>query len=222
MARLQDRYKAIELRQEGKSYSQIKEILEVGKGTLSVWLRGFPLPEARLRELRDWSQRRIERFRETMKKKRDHRLQGVYDEQKKRLLPLTRKELFIAGLFLYLGEGLKATTSEVALSNTDPKVIQFFVYFLTKICSISVSRLRVRLHLYEDMDPAREVEYWIGVSGIPKEQFRKPYIKKSSLARISYRGGFGHGTCNVIASDVKLFEQIKMGIQAVMDAVKGT
>lgn len=221
MARLQDRHHAILLRKEGKSYSQIKEVISVSKGTLSSWLKNLPLSEGRLRELRDWNQQRIERFRETMRSKRERRLRAVYEEQKVKLLPLTQKELLIAGLFLHLGEGLKATSSEVSLANTNPFVISFFVYFLKEICSVSTKRLRVRLHLYEDMDIAQEIQYWIHITGLPGEQFRRPYIKKSSLARVNYRGGFGHGTCNIIGNDVRLFEEIKMSTQVILDAICG-
>jgi len=105
MARILDREKAIQLRLKDKSYSQIKAELGISKSTLSGWLRNYPLSEERIRELRDHSSQRIERFRETMRKKHEVRLRAVYEEQKKVLLPLTKREFFIAGLFLYWGEG---------------------------------------------------------------------------------------------------------------------
>lgn len=57
---------AIKMRLEGKSYSQIKEHVKVSKGTLSLWLRKYPLSQEHMRELRDFSEKRIENFRRTM------------------------------------------------------------------------------------------------------------------------------------------------------------
>lgn len=219
MARLKDRETALRLRKNGLSYSQIKQVLNVSKGTLSVWLREYPLSRQQINELRAWNEKRIEKFRETMQRKRRERLLRVYTLQKNELLPLTKKNIYIAGLFLYLGEGLKATTAEVSISNTNPEVIKFFIYWLTKICSIPKKSLRARLHLYSDMNPEREISYWINILGLSKEHFRKPYIKKNSKDRINYRGSFGHGTCNLIVGSVELFEKTMMGIKVINDYV---
>ena len=63
---VRERIKAIKLRKEGRSYSQIKKELRVSKSSLSLWLRQYPLSEKRLRELRDFNEQRIERFRNTI------------------------------------------------------------------------------------------------------------------------------------------------------------
>jgi len=89
------------LRKQGKSYSQIKKILKVSKSTLSLWLRNYPLSKQIIRELRDWNEQRIEKFRNTMRKKREERLKEVYKSQKKIISPLNKREFFLAGLFLY-------------------------------------------------------------------------------------------------------------------------
>ena len=44
----------------------------MNKGTLSYWLKDFPLEEKRLRELRDWNQVRIEHYRKTRTLKREN------------------------------------------------------------------------------------------------------------------------------------------------------
>ncbi|MEK6900921.1 MAG: hypothetical protein AABX37_01115 [Nanoarchaeota archaeon] len=125
MARYQDREKALELRKQQLSYSQIKAIVGVSKSTQSVWLKDIPLSRERINELRAQSEVRIEKFRETMQAKRQRRLSSVDENQKERLLPLSRKEIFVAGLFLYLGEGAK-TKTETSLSNTNPETMRFF------------------------------------------------------------------------------------------------
>ena len=40
------------------------------------------------------------------------------------------QRLFLAGLFLYWGEGTKAQNSLVALTNTNPAMLKFFIKWL--------------------------------------------------------------------------------------------
>lgn len=214
MARLKDREKALRLRKEGKSYSQIKKMLSVSKGALSNWLGDYPLPLDRIRELRDWNEQRIERFRQTTRRKREDRLRKIYNEEKVRLLPLTKKELLIAGLCLYWGEGTKHTMNSLILVNTNPIMIRFFIRWL-KSLGVPKSKLSIGLHLYKDMDPAKETAYWSKILGIPVSQFSPPYIKDNLSKRINHKGGFGRGTYTVGIGSVSLKERTLMGIEAI-------
>lgn len=217
MSRLKDREIALTLRKQGKSYSQIKNLLKISKSTLSSWLKNFPLSKQRIRELRDWNEQRIERFRETMKKKRETRLQHFYKEQKKILLPLNKRELFLAGFFLYWGEGKKVCPTELSISNNDPSIIKFFILWLTKSLGVSKNKLRVQLHLYKNLEVKKEISFWSSLLNIPKNQFNKSYIKKSSSFRINHKGSFGHGTCNIRIGNARLAEKVLMGIKAFAD-----
>lgn len=221
MARFKDREKAIQLRLQGLSYSQIKGRIGVSKSTLSGWLHNYPLSQERINELRAWSEQRIERFRITMRKKREGRLWEVYNTQKEDLLPLSEKEFFIAGLLLYAGEGAKTRNSMVAISNTNPVIINFFISWLIRVCEINKEKIKIRLHLYRDMNENQEVRYWMKMTGLPKRHFRKSYIKDGSRERINYHGTFGHGTCNVIVHSVPLFEKIMMSIKVIFDSIVG-
>ena len=179
MARFKDHQKALFLRKQGKSYSQIKKNLGISKSTLSYWLRDYPLSKQRIKELRDNNEQRIEKFRETMRKKKERRLFRVYEEQKKIIFPFTQRDFFIAGLFLYWGEGGKTRFSNISISNTDPSVLKFFINWLIKIFRISKKKLKISLHLYKDMDIEKEMKFWSQCLDIPISQFYKPYIKKT-------------------------------------------
>ncbi len=198
------------------SYSQIKKELGVSKSTLSIWLRMYPLSKQQIRILRDVSEVRIEKFRESMRKKREKRLLTYYEEEKGKLLPLSDRELFIAGLFLYWGEGNKASRSAVALYNTDPTMVRFGLYWLKKSLGITVDKIRVRLHLYSDMNIEQETAYWEQVLSLPSHNFTKPYIKKSLKSELD-RKGFGHGTCGLVVHNTILKERIIMALKTVGD-----
>jgi len=217
MARFKDREKALILRKQGMSYSQIKKALKVSKSTLSGWLNNYPLSKQRIRELRDCNEQRIEKFRETMKRKKDARLKIFYDEQKNFIFPLTKRELYLGGLFLYWGEGTKSHTSNLTISNTDPSVIKFFVKWLVVCLGVPKNKISVQLHLYEDMKIKKEIEFWSEALNIPSAQFTRPYIKKSFLKDINHKGGFGHGTCNVKIGDARLAEKTLMGLKSISD-----
>src|SRR3989338_5759996 len=150
MARIRDRAEARTLRSKGKSYSEIKELLGVSKGTLSAWLVDMPLSEVRIRELRALSPRRIERFRETMRKKREVLLSDAYSKAAKDIGVLSKRDTFIAGLYLYWGEGTKSAPGKVSVANTDPDVLSAFMQWLC-FMDVPVDRIRARLHLYTDM-----------------------------------------------------------------------
>ena len=149
MARYKDREKALVLRKEGKSYSQIKKILKVSKSTLSVWLKDYPLSKQRIRELRDHNEQRIEKFRETMRKKKEERLRGFFEEQKRLIFPFTKRELFLLGLFLYWGEGSKNQSNSLYISNTDPSIINFFIFWVAEVLKVPRTKIKVQLHLYK-------------------------------------------------------------------------
>lgn len=219
MARQSERERALRLRKKGMSYSQIRGVFNVSKSTLSLWLHNHPLSDKRLRELRDWSKIRIERFRITMQKKKDDRLRVAYERQRKTLLPITQKELYVAGLMLYWGEGAKSKNSEVAISNSNPAILRFFLFWLQQCLSVPRENVRISLHLYKDMDMERELSFWSTTLGIPRRQFYKPYIKTSTTKRVLFKGGFGHGTCNVRVNSVALNNQTLMGIKAISDCV---
>lgn len=221
MTKVKERQKALKLRLKKKmSYSQIKEIVGVSKSTLSYWLRDYPLSKERINELRGRSERRIEKFRQTMRAKREKRLKEFYGEEARKWWPLSRRELFIAGLFLYWGEGGKSVYHTISLNNTDPKVVKFTLYWLTKALKVPKEKIRVYLHLYSDMDVEKEMEFWSKELKIPLSQFVKPYIKKSKKADIDHKG-FGHGTCGLLITNTRLKERILMGIEAIADYYSG-
>lgn len=210
------REKALLLRKSGNSYSYIKKELGVSKSTLSYWLRDLPLSRERINELRGRSEVRIEKYRQTMIQKRKERLNKIYKEEMKKWLPLSQKEVYIGGLFLYWGEGSKTTFDKVCISNTDPQIIRFASYWLTHALGVDKNKIRVALHLYTDMDVEKSKGYWSKLLDIDQNQFTKPYIKQSSSKEITHKG-YGYGTCSLIVNDTKMKEKVLMGIHSVAE-----
>lgn len=210
--------KVIKMRLQGLSYSQIKERVNISKSTLSIWLSKYPLSPEKIRELRDWNPKRIENCRNTKLKNRQLKLDTVYRDTSVLIGSLSKRELFLAGMFLYWGEGTKAARDIVAFTNTDPQMIKFFVKWME---SMGISRLKVRikLHLYKDMDIDEKTKFWSSALKIPLVNFKKPYIKDSKFASLTYKNTFGHGTCSVIYGNSDLYNKIIRGLEYIRKVV---
>jgi hypothetical protein len=192
------------------SYSQIKSELGVSKSTLSLWLRDLPLSDKRLRELRDFNQVRIEKTRATKQRKRESRLKNVFDLVSKDIGKITKRDLLVAGFFLYWAEGGKTQTHAVILSNTDPAMIRAFISWIQLIGG-EINKMYFRLHLYSDMNEEDEIRYWSTELKVPKQAFKKSYIKKSKLSELTYVTR-GHGTCNANFPGRDISEYVFQGL----------
>lgn len=217
MVKRKEKDQALKFRKEGWSYSQIRAIIKVSKSTLSLWLRDFPLSEERVRELRDNSEVRIEKTRNTKEANKQKRLDKLYSSLSKEIGTLSDREIKLCGLFLFWAEGTKVRSGPVVITNTDPGMILFFLKFLIKI-GVPKDKVNVKLQLYKDMNEDREKNYWSNLLGISKEKFKKSYIKKSNLLDITYKNGFGHGTCSLIVYDSQLFDSVMLGIKYIKDS----
>lgn len=207
-----EKVQAIQMRKEGASYSQIKEALKVSKSSLSLWLRGMPLSKKRMREVRDRNAVRIERYRETRRRTREARWAEVRKKAAKDIGALSKKELLIAGLFLYWGEGGKTERFTTSLSNTDPAMIRFFIQWLQAL-DVPREQIRVRMHFYADMDAEAELRYWMKALGLPRSAFQKPYIKASSRSGLTYPQKFTHGTCNILFHNRNVSEYVLQALE---------
>lgn len=105
-------------------------------------------------------------------------IEALHAEAEDRLKEISEQEFLIAGLTLYAAEGNKRD-GEVALVNTDPRMIRFFCVWLRRFFDVDESRLRVRLYLHEGLDIGEANVFWSELTGIPVTAFQKPYRAKA-------------------------------------------
>lgn len=214
MTQVLKREKAIKLRLKGYSYSQIKDELGISKGTLSGWLSEYPLSVERIKELRDKNPRRIENYINTMRRKREQKVLDALRRVSNDIGLISRRDLFLGGFFLYWAEGGKTKQNSLSLSNSDPSMIRVFILWL-QLIGVPKEKIKVKLHLYKDMNVSTEINFWQKTLGVQKTQFAKPYIKNSSTYDLTYKNGFGHGTCNVVFDNTLMARYILMGVRYV-------
>ena len=140
-----------------------------------------------------------------MVKKREDRLKKVFEKAQKNIGKLSKRDMFIGGLFLYWGEGTKASLYRLEMTNTDPSMLRFFLRWL-EIQNVDRLSVKVKLHLYSDMNIEYEEKYWSRELAISRKQFQKTQIKKTGSKSGVYKGRFGHGTCSVILDNRDMSE----------------
>ena len=94
-------------------------------------------------------------------------------EAKEEFAELRYNPVFIAGMMLYWGEGDRRTTSITSLSNSDPELMRFYVFFLRNVCQIPIERIRAHILLYPDLEEMVCRAYWSKRSELPWENFTK-------------------------------------------------
>lgn len=122
----------------------------------------------------------------------------------KKELSIKERELLIAAIMLYYGEGAK-TGVTVDFANSDVNVAKLFLRFLRKICRIDESRLRLYLYCFSDQNPNLLINHWSSQLNVEKNQFTKPYIR-STFNR--GKRTMPYGVIHVRYSDKKLFMKI--------------
>lgn len=207
------------MRLKGMSYSQIKDKLKVSKGSLSLWLAPYPLSQERIKELRK-NPRRVENFRKTMALKWQAKLNVAFEKVKKDTGELTKRDLFILGFALYWAEGGKTKRGCLHLGNTDPNMLKIYMKWL-RLLKVPKKRLKFKLHIYKDMNENKVISFWVKTLGISFGQFRKTYVKSSRLVDLTYKSGFGYGTCNIIYEHTEIASYVFMGIKHIIDELIG-
>ena len=191
--------RARELRRAGWSYSMITEELGVNQSTLSGWLRDVEIEDHSIIEGRTLAARRKTAL---VKNRRHHlRVQQVNETAKQEIANLftdglTQRELFLAGLMLYWGEGGK-TRNIVSLTNSDPQVIQVYLRWLRECLSITDDCLRANIHCYPDTDIEAAQQFWSEVTKIPLDQFYKTQIDTRTEKSVSKQGKLIYGTIHI-------------------------
>ncbi len=179
------------LRKQGRSIGWIEAELSIPRSTLSGWFRNIILT-AKQREALDtnWKEALILarlKASEWHRTAKQQRVAVIQEEVSRMLLdisPANRNTLEIALSFLYLGEGVK--TTRTAMGNSDPRILNFFIYCIRTIYGVPVEKIRCALHLRADQNPNELTKYWSKVLSIPITNFTKPSIDVRTAGRPTY------------------------------------
>jgi len=173
---------AIELRKKGYSLQEIVDVLGVSKSTASTWVRNVPL--SKKFELRLLTKIKVGQLHS----QKAHRLQRIAKEvSAKERAEVILKEIpknkyvsrFVCAL-LYFCEGRKSIYRGVDFTNSDLDLMKLFMKSIRESFILDESRFRVQVHLHSYHDTETQLNIWSKATGIPRNQFTKPYHKKTS------------------------------------------
>ncbi len=188
------REKAIKLRVAGYSYNMIKERLGVPKSTLSNWLSRIPfVPNREVIARVGRGKLKSALFKQRLKFESIERAKQI---AKKDIGFLSKRDLFILGIGLYLGEGEK-TYENVRIVNSDPKIIQLAIKWFYNACGVKKENFRPSIHLYPDNNIKISLRFWSNITKIQIPQFGKTIIDQRKNKSTLKRRKLPHGTLHL-------------------------
>jgi len=216
------RRKALDLRNKGYSYTFISIKLRLPKSTLSDWLKNvaFVPNEYTINSIKNGTDKSaMVRHHKMLNSKIDIKRRAILEIGK-----MTKRDLLMFGVGLYLGEGAK-TIESVRVINSDPRVIKIAIIWLTEIVGLQMNNLSLALHSYPDNNIDIDIDYWSKVTGIPKFQFGKTQIDVRIGKHTKHKLPHGTVQLRVVADGkskfgVSLHRRIMSWIEAVYEQVK--
>lgn len=188
------RSEAEELRGRGYSYGMIHDKLGISKSTMSYWFKDKPfvpnfevMDRVKQGPLKVGIRRHNQRVTDIARAKEA----GI-----KEIGLLSKRDLWMLGLGLYIGEGSKSIEN-VRIMNSNPAVILIAIRWLKEVCGLSNDNIVISLHLYPDNDISEALGYWSHITGLPGTNFRKTQIDIRQDKKASKRGKLPYGTAHL-------------------------
>lgn len=185
---------ALELRKAGHSYNHIAASVGVSKGTLAVWLADVPYTP------NDETRARIGNARaaagEAKSRLKRESFQRAREEARTDIGVFSRRDLFMLGLGLYIGEGAKST-QQTCFVNSNPAIVNLIIKWFIEAVGLKKENLRLRLHIYPDCTEEESLQFWSLATTIPRSQFQKTSIDWRKDKKAFKSGKLPHGTAHL-------------------------
>ena len=198
-----DRAAAYKLRVTGHSYNEVSAKLGTPKSTLNGWFKDLVLSDAARTRL-------LGRVR-----------QGTLNSFVKQIISVDYEILKIIGATLYWAEGYKRLKIRggkermghpISFVNADEVMIRTFLKFLKKILQVQDSKIHLYMRLYEHINEETARQYWMKVTGFPKESFHKTtYLVSIASKRKRPYNRLPYGTLQIEVCDTQKFHYL-MGL----------
>lgn len=195
MAKKHLHQKAVELRKAGYSYGYIKERTGVSKSTLCEWLSDLPYKR------NQYTVDKISKARlmanEAQREKKRKSLASAKELAIKDIGKFTKRDLFVLGIGIYIGEGAKGNDAPIRISNSDPKIIKTAIIWFKEICGLQNVNFSIRIHTYPDNNQEKAVAFWAKETGLPRSSFLKTWIDVRTDKKRKNFGKLPYGTAHL-------------------------
>ena len=173
--------RAISLRKEGLSYSEIRARISVAKSTLSDWLHSVGLAKhqkQRLTERKLLGQKIGARARRNERIQRSTKIKAV---ARLDVPTLIKDPLWLSGVILYWAEGSKQKewdpSAGVEFVNMHLNTHKIFVSWSKKYLNVPKENFQYDIYIHEKADVKTAKEFWSTNLSIPNDRM-KVYFKR--------------------------------------------
>ncbi len=181
--KIEEKQRAIALRKQGKTYSDILRAVPVAKSTLSIWLQEVGMAKAQKQIFTEAKRLASLRGGQAKRKQRIEKQQEIILRSKSEIGPLSKRELFLLGVSLYWAEGSKEKDynpgSPLKFANSDPYMIKLFLNWLEE-ANVDKGRISFDIYLHDNNKyrVSEVIKYWSHHTGFSEKLFRV-YFKKN-------------------------------------------
>lgn len=214
--RNEEKQKAIAMRREGKTYSEILKVVPVAKSTLSIWFKEVNLAKSQVQRI---TEKRIAGQRKGAEARRNQRINystEIFEKAEKEIGILSTREFWLMGVMLYWAEGSKekdfSPGSGIRFSNSDPNMIRMFVFWILRTFSLTLRSIKFEIYIHKTYE--RRIEgvkrYWSDKTTFPLEMFNTVYYKRHNPKTIRKNiGNMYNGLLSVrVKSSSRMLRQI--------------
>lgn len=207
MAKNKLRKKAIELRNKGKTYSEILEVVPVAKSTLSRWLKDVKLARKQKQRITKKKQQGRKRGARRKREIRIEKTQRIKRQASSEIGNLSEREKWLFGIALYWAEGTKPKSHRpsvrVEFANSDPLMVKLYLEWLIDIVRIDPSRIKFGLYIHENKrsEIEKEKKFWSEIIGFPMNSFNYIYFKDHNpKTKRKNQGNEYHGMLRIMVT----------------------
>ncbi len=109
---------------------------------------------------------------------------------------LSKRDHYIFGLGIYLGEGSKIG-DYIIITSSDPRIIKFSINWFKKHFGLNESNFRIRIHIYPDNDENKIIKFWMDAVSLKREAFFSSYIDRRLNKKKGRAGVLPYGTAHL-------------------------
>ena len=190
-----------DLRSKGCTYREIIDQIgeKIPKSTLAYICKDVSLPKAYYKKIQTnnlsvlvEARKKALIYKAVMREKQLEQIK----KQNAKFERMTQREATLALAFLYLGEGLKRSSTQrgLRLGSSDPKIIRTYIGLLKRCYGIETPMLKCRISYRADQDLNELQKFWASITGINIDKFYKtkpdPRTVGKPTRKSDYKGVF--------------------------------
>lgn len=206
--------RAIKLRQQGNTYSEIKAKLNltIPKSTLSNWCKNITLPKnyqdrIKKQQIYNLYRARIVAIKVNQEKRKVY-LDNLENKNKYLVNTLKNKDVAkIALAMLYLGEGSKTQKGSLTFGNSSVEIISLFLKLLRSCYILDETKFRCTVQCRADQNIKKLENYWSKITNIPLNNFYKAQVDKRTLDKPSKKPDY-KGVCRINYFSADIYNEL--------------